>query len=67
MPNRLAQLIASTTLNGIDFVEIINVDQTGLRVHFLNQVLVAGSLTGGAPVTITGGEATPTRPGAADR
>ena len=62
MPDRLAKLIASMTLNGIDFVEITRTDQTGLRVHFLNRVAVAGSLIGGSPVTITGGEATPTVP-----
>ena len=42
MPDRLADLIASTTLNGIDFVEIASADQTSLRVHFLNTVTVAG-------------------------
>ena len=62
MPDRLAKLIASTTLNGIDFVEITRADQTGLRVHFLNRVAVAGSLAVGSPVTITGGEATPAVP-----
>jgi len=62
MPDRLAKLIASTTLNGIDFVEITRADQTGLRVHFLNRVAVARSLAGSSPVTITGGEATPTVP-----
>ena len=62
MPDRLAKLIASTTLNGIDFVEITRTDQTGLRVHFLNRVAVAGNLAGSSPVTITGGEATPTVP-----
>ena len=62
MPDRLATLIASATLNGIDFVEITRADQTGLRVHFLNRVAVAGTLTGSSPVTITGGEAIPAVP-----
>ena len=43
MPDRLADLIASPTLNGIDFVEITRADQTGLRVHFLNAVAVSGT------------------------
>lgn len=59
MPDRLADLVASATLNGIDFVEIANPSQTALRIHFLNAVAVAGTLTGQRPVTITGGEAIP--------
>jgi hypothetical protein len=62
MPDRLADLVASTTLNGIDFVEIADPAQTTLRVHFLNAVAVAGTLTGPAPVTITGGERVATVP-----
>lgn len=62
MPNRLADLVASTTLNGIDFIEIANPAQTALRVHFLNTVTVDGTLAATAPVTITGGEAVPTVP-----
>jgi len=62
MPDRLGDLIRSTALNGIDFVEIASVDQTSLRVHFLNAVSVQGTLVGTAPVTITGGESTPTVP-----
>src|SRR3954470_13348795 len=62
MPDRLATLVASTALNGIDFVEITRADQTGLRVHFLNRVPVTGTLTGSSPVTITGGEAPPSVP-----
>lgn len=62
MPDRLAKLIASTMLNGINFVETTSADQTGLRAHFLNRVAVAGSLADSNPVTITGGEATPTVP-----
>jgi hypothetical protein len=62
MPDRLADLIASTTLNGIDFVEIVTADQTQLRVHFLNTVTVQGTLASTKPVTITGGESIPTVP-----
>jgi predicted phage baseplate assembly protein len=60
VPNRLADLVASTTLNGIDFVEIASADQTHLRVHFLNTVDVAPTLAVTRPVTITGGDAIPT-------
>ncbi|MDQ1720919.1 MAG: hypothetical protein QOI26_653 [Pseudonocardiales bacterium] len=56
MPDRLADLIASTTLNGIDFVEITSADQTSLRVHFLNTVAVDRTLAATNPITITGGE-----------
>ena len=62
MTDRLAALLASTTLNGIDFVEIANDAQTALVVHFLNTVTVSGTLTGVQPVTITGGESVPTVP-----
>ena len=62
MPDRLADLVASTTLNGIDFVEITSADQTSLRVHFLNTVTVDGTLAATNPTTITGGESTPTVP-----
>ena len=55
--DRLQQLLQSTTLNGIDFIEIASVDQTALRVHFLNTVALAGSVT---DPTITGGETIPT-------
>ncbi|MBG1269466.1 hypothetical protein F8S12_25350 [Nostoc sp. WHI] len=51
--DRREHLIASTTLNGIDFVEIAESDQKTLRVHFLNSVVVQGSITN---VTIAGGE-----------
>src|SRR5262245_45477198 len=60
MPDRLAKLLASTKLNGIDFVEVTAADQKSLRVHFHNTVTVAGTLTG--PVTITGGESVPSVP-----
>ncbi|WP_426610534.1 hypothetical protein [Bradyrhizobium sp. McL0616] len=56
--DRRAQLIQSTTTNGIDFVAIGNTAQTILQVHFLNAVPVQGSLTG--RITITGGETIPT-------
>lgn len=56
MADRLAALLASTTLNGIDFVEVATDDQTRLVVHFLNTVTVDGTLTGATPVTISGGE-----------
>src|SRR5690349_16445618 len=55
--DRLALLQQSTTLNGIDFVEIAAPDQKTLRVHFVNQVAVAGTVTA---ATITGGETVPT-------
>jgi len=60
MPDRLAALLASTTLNGVDFIQITAADQRSLRVHFLNAVTVDGTLTG--PITITGGESVPTVP-----
>jgi hypothetical protein len=52
-----SRLIASTTLNGIDFVEIANDNQTTLRVHFLNKVALQDPIT---TPTITGGETVPT-------
>ncbi len=42
-------------LNGIDYVEVAP-EQTRLFVHFLNVVPVESGLSGGAPVTISGGE-----------
>ncbi|MEE6179635.1 baseplate J/gp47 family protein [Mycobacterium sp. 050134] len=56
MSDRLGTLIASSTLNGIDFVEVTSADQTSLRVHFLNTVPVQGTLAANDPVTINGGE-----------
>jgi hypothetical protein len=56
MADRLAALLESTTLNGINFVEVTSDDQTSLVVHFLTTVEVKGTLTGSQPVTITGGE-----------
>ncbi len=55
--DRLAVLEQSTTLNGIDFVEIASADQKTLRVHFVNAVALAGTVTG---ASITGGETIPT-------
>jgi hypothetical protein len=54
---RLEELRKSTSLNGIDFVEIADPSQLKLRVRFLNSVPVQGTLTGPRPVTITGGAA----------
>src|SRR5713226_2613658 len=62
MPDRLAALLASTTLNGIDFVEITSADQTNMRVHFLNSIAVQGTLDPLKPVTISGGDLVPTVP-----
>ncbi|MEU4244755.1 baseplate J/gp47 family protein [Actinoplanes sp. NPDC026619] len=62
MSDRLAELVLSTQLNGIDFIEITTADQTGLRVHFVNRVPVDGTLTGPEPVTIDGGESVPAVP-----
>lgn len=62
MPDRLADLLGSSTLNGIDFVEVTSAGQTSLRVHFLNAVAVQGSLAATNPITITGGEAVPSVP-----
>lgn len=55
--DRLEELLApSAALNGIDFVEILDpLDQTALRVHFLNRVPVTLSSVP-RPVTIRGGE-----------
>jgi hypothetical protein len=52
--DRRAKVLASTAVNGIDFVEVANAAQTLLRVHFLNAVTVTLSATQGP--TITGGE-----------
>ncbi len=57
--DRLAKLLdpANTTLNGIDFVEILHPDEKTLRVHFLNTVEVKNTVT---KTAITGGETIPT-------
>ena len=57
--DRRGALVASTTLNGIDFVEIAAPDEKTLRAHFVNPVTVLGSITA---VRITGGETIPTVP-----
>ena len=56
--DRLQALLADPPppFNGIDYVEIASDDETQLRVHFLNDVAVAGSLDPALPVTICGGE-----------
>src|SRR6266487_3250223 len=54
--DRMAELLASNTLNGIDFVEVASPDQTKLRVHFLNKVALVGTVTAAA---IIGGETIP--------
>lgn len=60
--DRRLTLLASTTTNGVDFVEVAAADQTQLRVHFLNAVSLRGHLASPAPVTITGGEVIATVP-----
>jgi hypothetical protein len=60
--DRRLALLASTTTNGVDFVEVASADQTRLRVHFLNAVSLRGSLARGSPVTIAGGEVIQTVP-----
>jgi hypothetical protein len=60
--DRRLALLASTTTNGVDFVEVASADQTELRVHFLNTVSLRGTLAAAAPVTITGGEVIHTVP-----
>ena len=42
--DRRAAVLASTIFNGIDFIEIANEQQTQLNVHFLNDVVVKGTL-----------------------
>ena len=56
--NRFVQVVNSTTLNGIDFVELPAVDATTLFVHFLNTVPLKGQ--GPYTATITGGDRIPT-------
>jgi hypothetical protein len=57
--DRMAALLASSSLNGIDFIEIASSDQRTLRVHFLNDVAVKGTVTS---VSIEGGETVPVVP-----
>jgi hypothetical protein len=51
--DRRAAILASTSINGIDFVEIADPSQTTLKVHFLNDVTLGTLLS---PPAITGGE-----------
>ncbi|HEX6086068.1 MAG TPA: baseplate J/gp47 family protein [Thermoanaerobaculia bacterium] len=53
--DRLEELIASTTLNGIDYVEIGSLSQKVLIVRFLNEVALAAPLPGVNQVSIRGG------------
>jgi hypothetical protein len=59
--DRRTAVLESSTINGIDFVEVANAAQTSLRVHFLNALPLAYTLDN-PPVTITGGESIPTVP-----
>jgi hypothetical protein len=54
--NRIQFLLQSTSLNGVDFVEVPNPGQPILRVHFLTTLALAGSI---ANPLITGGETIP--------
>ena len=49
--DRRALLLNSTSLNGIDFIEVATDAQTTLRIHFFNKVALAGVIS----VAITGG------------
>jgi hypothetical protein len=58
--DRRGEIIQSSVLNGIDFVEIAAPDQKTLRVHFLNhKVVLVGMVT---KPRITGGETIPDVP-----
>lgn len=54
--NRILALFSSTTLNGVDYVEIREAEPTHVYVHFLNTVAVDEV---GLAATITGGDITP--------
>lgn len=56
--DRRRKVLNSPDYNGIDFVEIADPQQTTLKVHFLNAVVLQNTLTG--QPTITGGEMIPT-------
>ncbi|HEV8322823.1 MAG TPA: hypothetical protein VG389_14510 [Myxococcota bacterium] len=63
--DRKAKLAAQRLVNGIDFVEVVNPEQTRLRVHFVSpkpdkDALAAG--VGATAVTITGGVTVPAIP-----
>lgn len=55
LKDRLGEVLASSTLNGIDYVSV-SPTQTTLKVHFLNAVALSGNATS---ATITGGETIP--------
>jgi Baseplate J-like protein len=57
--DRRESISLSTTVNGIDFVEVANPDQKTLRVHFLSTVTVKGSVNN---ISIDGGDTIPTVP-----
>jgi hypothetical protein len=62
LKDRLAKLLAQSAVNGLDFVEVANDDQTELRVHFLlDNPDLTNKIAPGA-VAITGGETIPTVP-----
>jgi hypothetical protein len=54
--NRLVLVAKSSTVNGIDFVELRSVNATTLYVHFLNAVFVIQSPSATILATITGGD-----------
>ena len=54
--NRQLQVIESTVVNGIDFVELQSVDATTLIVHFLNKVAFQPAPPAMVVATITGGD-----------
>ena len=54
--DRLLTLLASTTLNGIDFVEVRDTEPKNLFVHFVNTVVVDQP---GLTAAITGGDRIP--------
>ena len=60
--NRSSELRASTTLNGVDFVELDAVDPTLLRVHFFNTVEIKPVPSPGLTATVDGGDSIPTVP-----
>src|SRR5690242_5970516 len=60
--DRSSELRASTTLNGVDFIELDAVDPTLLRVHFLNTVAIKPVPAPGLTATVDGGDSIPTVP-----
>ncbi|HKB36187.1 MAG TPA: hypothetical protein VKD72_07015, partial [Gemmataceae bacterium] len=62
--DRLARLLdqSPAVVNGIDFVEIANDEQTDLRVHFLLDTPDLTGTVAGSDISITGGETIPTVP-----